>query len=267
MTDLSVLENGTGTPLVLLHAFPLSARMWQRQLTDLPGPDGSRARVIAPDLPGFGGTPPRTDPPALELLADDVAGLLDRLGVARAVVGGLSMGGYVAMQFARRHPHRLAGLLLADTKAGADPAPARANRERIAAAVLARDSVRLLVEERMEETLLAPGTPAALAAEVRELMATATPAGAAWAQRAMAARTEAFEVLAGLRVPAAVVVGAEDALAPPSEAEAMAQALPDVELTLIPLAGHLSALEAPEAFTVAVLGLLRRVERAGSGPA
>ncbi|MDH6133100.1 pimeloyl-ACP methyl ester carboxylesterase [Kitasatospora sp. MAA4] len=245
--------------LVLLHAFPLSARMWQAQLDALPGPDGSAARVLAPDLPGFGAAAPLPDAPSLDLLADGVARLLDSAGIDRAVVGGLSMGGYVAMAFARRHPGRLSGLLLADTKASADTEAARANRERIAAAVLARDSVRLLAEEKLETTLLGPAAAPELVAAVRALIAAATPAGVAWAQRAMAARPDSFDVLAGLRVPAAVLVGAQDALTPPADARAMAQALPDARLTVIEGVGHLSALEAPEAFNTAVRELLRRV--------
>ncbi|WP_035797921.1 alpha/beta fold hydrolase [Kitasatospora mediocidica] len=259
MTELSLRESGTGTALVLLHAFPLSARMWQAQLDGLPGPDGSAARVLAPDFPGFGAGAPSADPPSLDLLADGVARLLDDRGIDRAVVGGLSMGGYVALAFARRHPDRLRGLLLADTKASADTEAARVNRERIAAAVLARDSVRLLAEERLESTLLGPAAAPELVAAVRALIAAATPAGVAWAQRAMAARPDSFEVLAGLRVPAAVLVGAQDALTPPEDARAMVRALPDARLTVIEGAGHLSALEAPQAFDAAVRELLRRV--------
>ena len=261
-TAPAVRESGTGTPLVLLHAFPLAASMWSAQLDGLPGTTGTDARVLAPDQRGFGGTELGDDEPSLDHVADDVALLLDATGIDRAVVGGLSMGGYVALAFARRHPARLAGLLLADTKATADTDAARANRERIAAAVLARDSVRLLAEERMEDTLLGPDS-GHLAARVRALIAEAPPKAVAWAQRAMAARGDTLDVLPGLAVPAAVVVGAADTVTPPAEAELMAGALPDAELTVIPGAGHLSAVEAPEAFDAAVRALLLRVERAG----
>ena len=249
-------------PLFLLHAFPLSARMWQAQLDELPGPDGGDARVLAVDLRGFGGTALGPDQPSLDLLADDLALLLDRAGLERAVVGGLSLGGYAAMAFARRHPRRLAGLLLADTKAVADNEQQRANRERIARAVLARDSVRLLVDEQLPSPLLGASSAAAdpqLVERVRELMEEATPQAVAWMQRAMAARGDCLEVLAGLDVPALVLVGAEDLITPVAEAEAMAAALPDARLTVLPGVGHLSAMEAPEAFNTAVRGLLDRV--------
>ncbi|MER8101681.1 alpha/beta hydrolase [Kitasatospora sp. NPDC094016] len=255
---VSVRESGTGTPLVLLHAFPLNASMWSAQLDALPGLTGDEARVLAPDQRGFGGTELGADEPSLDLVADDLALLLDAAGIERAVVGGLSMGGYVALAFARRHPDRLAGLLLAGTRATADTDAVRANRERIAAAVTARGSVQLLLDEEVAAGQLGPDSPH-LVERVRSLVAAASPAAVAWAQRAMAARPDALDVLAGLRVPTAVVVGAQDGLVAPEEAEQMLRARPDAELTVIPGAGHLSALEAPEAFNAAVRDLLARV--------
>ncbi|MFD9130056.1 alpha/beta fold hydrolase [Kitasatospora sp. NPDC059571] len=255
----AVRQHGTGIPLVLLHAFPLSARMWAAQLERLPGAAGESCRVLAPDLRGFGAAPLGDDEPSLDLVADDVARLLDSAGLQRAVVGGLSMGGYAAMAFARRHGDRLAGLLLADTKATADTDPARANRERIARAVEARMSVQILADERIEDGLLGPATDPELADRVRAMIAEAPPRAVAWAQRAMAARGDSLEVLAGVRVPAAVIVGEADTLTPFAEARMMADALPDAELTVIPAVGHLSSLEAPETFDAAVRDLLKRV--------
>ncbi|MFF4649858.1 alpha/beta fold hydrolase [Streptomyces sp. NPDC001380] len=260
-----VRESGTGTPLVLLHAFPLSSRMWERQLAVLPGPDGTAARVLAPDLRGFGAAPQSGEAPSLDVLADDVARLLDRSGVGRAVVGGLSMGGYVALAFARRHGDRLAGLLLADTKADPDTGEARANRERIARAVLARDSVRLLVDEQLPQPQLSATTVRErpeVVDRVRALMSEAAPAAVAWAQRAMAARPGSRDVLPAVSVPALVVVGEEDAITPVGDARAMAGALPDAELRIVPGAGHLTPLEAPDAFDDAVRALLARVTAA-----
>ncbi|MFD0397955.1 alpha/beta fold hydrolase [Kitasatospora sp. NPDC127121] len=254
---VSVRESGTGTPLVLLHAFPLNASMWSAQLDALPGLTGDEARVLAPDQRGFGGTELGTDEPSLDLVADDLALLLDAAGIERAVVGGLSMGGYVALAFARRHPDRLAGLLLASTRATADTDAVRANRERIAAAVTARGSVQLLLDEEVAAGQLGPDSRH-LVERVRSLVAAASPAAVAWAQRAMAARPDALDVLAGLRVPTAVVAGAQDGLVAPEEAELMLRARPDAELSVIPGAGHLSALEAPEAFNTAVRDLLAR---------
>ncbi|RKT15874.1 pimeloyl-ACP methyl ester carboxylesterase [Streptomyces sp. 1114.5] len=262
MTELpsavSVRESGTGTPLVLLHAYPLNASMWSSQLDTLPGPTGAGARVLAPDQRGFGGTELGSDEPSLDHVADDLALLLDAAGIERAVVVGLSMGGYAALALARRHPGRLSGLLLANTRATADPDTVRANRERIAAAVTARDSVQLLLDERVAAGQLGPDSQH-LVERVQTMVAAASPAAVAWAQRAMAARPDSLDVLAGLRVPVAVVTGAEDSLVAPEEAERMLRARPDAELTVIPGVGHLSALEAPEAFDTAVRALLDRV--------
>lgn len=254
-------ESGSGTPLVLLHAFPLSGRMWQAQLDALPGPDGTAARVLAPDLRGFGAAPQGDQPPSLDLLADDVALLLDRAGIDRAVIGGLSMGGYVAMAFARRHRDRLAGLLLADTKATPDLDTARTNRERIARAVLARDSVQLLLDEQLPHPQLSPTIVRErpeVVDRVRAMMAEAAPTAVAWAQRAMAARGGSLDVLAEVRVPALVVRGEDDTIATAEDAAAMVDALPDAELRTLPGAGHLTALEQPTAFDDAARTLLAR---------
>ena len=148
------------------------------------------ADVLTPDLRGFGATALGDVPPSLDVLADDVVAALDAAGVERAVVGGTSMGGYVALAVLRRHPERVSGLLLANTKASADLPAARENRERIAAVVEAEGSVRVLHEE-LEPKLLGATTAVGrpdLVARVHDLLAAAAPATVAWAQRAMAAR-------------------------------------------------------------------------------
>ncbi|MER6942711.1 alpha/beta fold hydrolase [Nonomuraea sp. NPDC000554] len=244
---------GTGLPVVLLHAFPLSSAMWLAQREGL----ARTCRVITPDLRGFGGTRLGDDEPSVEVMADDVARLLDAEGIDRAVVGGLSMGGYVTMAFCRRHPDRVLGVILADTKASADADAARANRERIAAAVLSGGSEVLVTE--VLPALIGPTTKARRAmvfGRVKGLVQSAPPGAVAWAQRAMAARPESFDTLAGLKVPLLVLVGEEDELATVADAEAMARAVPDGRLEIIPKAGHLSAVEQPEAFNAAVTEFL-----------
>ncbi|WP_268958735.1 alpha/beta fold hydrolase [Nonomuraea aridisoli] len=239
---------------MLLHAFPLSSAMWLAQREGL----AKVCRVITPDLRGFGGSRLGDDEPSIESMADDVAELLDAEGIDKAVVGGLSMGGYVAMAFCRRHPDRVLGVILADTKATTDPSPARANRERIAQAVLSGGS-DVLVEEVLP-ALIGPTTKerrAMVFGRVKGLVQSAPPGAVAWAQRAMAARPDSFETLGALKVPLLVVVGEEDELSPVSDAEAMARAVPDGKLEIIPKAGHLSAVEQPEAFNAAVADFLR----------
>ena len=228
--------------LVLLHGFPFDSSMWS-----VPG-------AITPDQRGFGGTPLGDAEPSLDVVADDVAALLDARGLDRVVLGGLSMGGYVAMAFLRRHPGRVGALVLADTKMTADPPAAAANRERLAAAVLEAGSSELLVEELLPKLVgeTTRNTRPGVVSRISTVVASAPPDGVAWAQRAMAARPDSTETLAAARVPALVVCGDEDALSLPSAAEAMAAALPDARLVLIPGAGHMTAMETPEEFAAAL---------------
>jgi pimeloyl-ACP methyl ester carboxylesterase len=248
-----VVEVGEGLPVVLLHAFPVSSQMWLAQREELAGV----CRVLTPDLRGFGKSALPDldrDAPSLDDMAADVAAMLDERGIERAVLGGLSMGGYVIMAFLRRHPGRARALILADTKATADPEPARANRLRIADTALAESSTRVVLDEVLPNLLgrstFADRTDVVDA--VRGMAAAVSPAAVAWAQRAMAGRPESFATLASVSVPSLVVVGEEDVLSTLDDARAMVDALPDARLVTIAEAGHLSAVEQPEAFTEAV---------------
>ncbi len=251
---LHVHESGAGPPVVLLHAFPLSADMWAGNRATL----ADRWRVITPDLRGFGQSRLGDDQPSLDAVADDVAALLDRLGLDRVVLGGLSMGGYVTMAFLRRHPGRAQALVLADTKAGADPEAAAANRRRIAARLESDRSADVLVEDVLP-ALLGPTTgrdrPEVIG-RVTEMVGSAPPAAAAWAQRAMAARPDSLATLRTADVPALVIRGEEDALSSQADAEAMVEALPQGRLVVLPGAGHLTAVEVPGAFDAAVTEFL-----------
>jgi len=243
--------------LVLLHAFPV----WSAMYDDVRAPIAAVADLVTPDFRGFGAAALGEAAPSLNVLADDVAALLDARGVDRAVVGGTSMGGYVAMAFCRRHPDRLAGLVLADTKAGADTEAAAANRERIAATVLAEAGPRVLLDDVYPGLLgtTTHTTRPELADRVRRWVQQAAPGAVAWAQRAMAARPDSTETLRATEVPALVLVGDEDGLTPPEQADAISAALPRATSMRIPAAGHLSAVEAPDAFAAAVVGYLTRL--------
>jgi pimeloyl-ACP methyl ester carboxylesterase len=249
-----VIEAGSGPAVLLLHAFPLNASMWVAQREALS--DGYR--VLCPDQRGFGGTQLGHDDPSLDEVADDVAAMLDARKVDTCVLGGLSMGGYVAMAFLRRHPDRVRALVLADTKAGADAEAAVANRLRIAEEVVAAGSSAQLVDELLP-TLLGPTTRERrplVAGRVKALVERAPAYAVAWAQRAMAARPDSYETLRSVAVPALVVVGEEDAMSPRAEADAMVEAIPGATLAVVPEAGHLSAVEHPEAFNAALRGFL-----------
>jgi pimeloyl-ACP methyl ester carboxylesterase len=245
-------------PVVLLHAFPLSAAMWAAQRDALAG-DGRQ--VLTPDQRGFGGRPLGDEVPSLDVVADDVAGLLDAAGLDRVVLGGLSMGGYVAMAFLRRFAGRVAALVLADTKASADPEPARENRERIARTVLAERSPRVLLDEVLPSLVgeTTAGSRPDVLDRVRTLVEAAEPEAVAWAQRAMAARADSFGALRATNVPALVIVGEEDRLTTVDDARAMADALPNGRLLTVPGAGHLTAMEDPAEFTAILRGFLAEV--------
>ncbi len=248
-----------GVPLVLLHAFPLERSMW-REVAALLATAAPSTPLILLDLPGLGRSPMPDGVPDLAVSADGVAAVLDAAGADRAVLAGVSMGGYVAMAFARRHQDRLAALALIDTKAGADGEAARANRERVAQAVLGEAGASVL--EPMLEGLLGATTRASrpdVVARVREAVLAARPEGVAWSQRAMASRPDSVEVLRALRIPTAVVVGEGDTLSPLPDAEAMAEAMPGATLTVVPRAGHLAALEDPPSVAAALAALLSRL--------
>ncbi len=249
-------EETPDPPLVLLHAFPLDATMWDGVLPALPG----IGRVITVDLPGFGATPLPAAVPSLDVAAAGVLATLDGLGRSQAVLAGCSMGGYVALAFARQAPARLAGIALVDSKAEADGEETRENRERIAQAVTGEAGTRALLP--MLDTLLGPATRAErpdVVGAVRSTLLRADPAAVAWTQRAMAARPDATDLLGRLSVPAAVVVGEDDAVTGPDLARAAAAALPDAVLTVVPRCGHLSPVERPEAVAAALTGLMFRV--------
>lgn len=250
---------GQGTPLVLLHAYPFSSSMWLAQREGL----GGRFRVITPDLRGFGGSVLGDDEPSVDVMADDVAQLLRSKGISRAVICGLSMGGYVAMALCRRHPERVLGLVLADTKASADAEPARQTRLRRAEQIDAEGSVKVLIDEVLPD-LVGPTTfrrRPQVYGRIRGLVQATPPAAAAWTQRAMAARPASFDTLRTVRIPALIVVGDEDTVTTQDDARAMAEALPNAELLVIERAGHLSAVEQPELFNQAVAEFVAAVAK------
>lgn len=254
--SFAVEQAGEGEPILLVHGFPLNHRMWQAQVAAL----SATHRVIAPDLRGLGGSGGAAGVVTMDQYADDLAGLLDTLGVTEPVtLCGLSMGGYVAFAFVRRHRDRLARLILCDTKAAADPPERKADRVKTAEQVLAEGTARLV--ESMPKSLLAPSTfetrPAVVAA-VREMIASAPPAGVAAASRGMAARPDSNDLLPRIDVPTLVLSGEHDAITPPAEMRAMAERIRGATFELIPDAGHMSPMENPAAVNAAIRRFLGR---------
>lgn len=240
-------DHGAGWPIIFLHAFPLNRGMWEGEMRGLLQQGGYR--LVALDWRGFGESEITGDISTMELFADDVAGLMDMLGMQDAILCGLSMGGYAAFAFLRKYPRRIKGLILADTRPGADTPEAQANRENVArlaetqgtTAIADLQLPRLIAEETRQHH---PGVEARL----RQLIDQATPRSIAAASRGMALRADSTDLLASINVPTLVIVGEQDALTTPAVAQEYAARIPNARLVTIPRAGHLSNLEQPEVF-------------------
>jgi pimeloyl-ACP methyl ester carboxylesterase len=233
--------------LLLVHAFPVDAQMWSAQRFG--------ARTIAPNLPGFGGADPA--PGGVMTMASAARRCLDALddaGLDRAVVCGLSMGGYVAFEFWRTAPERVAGLILANTRAGADT-PEGADGRRALAARLATDGNVLVANP---PPLLSQDAPEELWDRVRAMIADQPAASIAAAALGMAERPDSTADLPGIGVPTLVITSDGDTLIAPELTTPIADHVPAATLTVIRGAGHLSNLERPDAFNEAVLGLCAR---------
>lgn len=227
------------TPLVLLHPYPLDAAFWDPMRRHL----DPRIAVLAPNAPGFGD---RAREPGWRIddAADNVAELIRRrTRRADAVVMGISMGGYIALAIAVRHPDVCAGLVLADTRPDADDDRARAGRSDAIAAICGGERERYLAA--LLPRLVAESASGPVRARVAALAARASSPALTDALEALAARPDRSGALAGIAVPALVIVGAEDQVTPPGIAAEMAAAIPGALLLETPGAGHLSALEQP----------------------
>ena len=254
--SLAVERRGEGPAVLFVHGYPLDRTMWAHQLAHLEG-----YQRIAVDLRGFG----LSDAPdlgySLPTYADDLAALLDALQVDDVVLCGLSMGGYVAFEFLRRHRERVRGLVLMDTRADADnPDVRRARDQQIA---LVRDQGAAAIAETMVARLLAPDTlrhNPTLAEQVRAMVLATPVSGIAGALAAMRDRPDSTAMLGALDgLPTLVLVGEHDEMTPPAGHEALAAAIPGAKLAVIPGAGHLPPLEMPEAVTHVLAAFLRKL--------
>jgi 3-oxoadipate enol-lactonase len=247
--DIAYETRGAGPALLFLHAFPLGLGMWEPQVSAF----ASSHQVIRFDARGFGGSPPGDGLLTMERIADDAVGLLDHLDVSRAIVCGLSMGGYAAFALVRRHADRLKALVLADTRAGADSDAARAARAAQADKVRKEGSASIadaVLPKLVGETTHAQRPE--LVARLKETIAANPPRGIADALAGLAARADSTSTLREVRVPTLVVCGAEDVLTPVSESEALVRGIAGSQIQIIPGAGHLSSLENPEQFNLSL---------------
>jgi pimeloyl-ACP methyl ester carboxylesterase len=259
--NLSTVDTGPGRPLVFLHGFPFSQGVWKKQIEAF----RSYYRVIAPDLRGFGNSVTQPGLTTMEQYAADLQALLQRLTTGPVVLVGHSMGGYVALAYARHFPEMLRGLVLVSTKAGQDTPEGAAARLATAEKVKA-EGVQAVVEAMAPKMLAASNPDALLAQQVRSLMMLSKPSGVIGALLGMAERTDATASLAQIVVPTLVITGADDAVVPPAESEKLVQGIPGSQLEVIPHAGHLVAFEKPEEFNRALKEWLNRESLSAQSP-
>lgn len=246
-----------GPPLALVHGFPLDHRMWRFQIEAC----SNHARVIAIDLRGFGQSSGDVSDITMSDYADDCAAVLKALKVDEPVVlCGLSMGGYVAWQFWKRHRERLAGLVLCDTRAAADTEEVARGRRKMAFDVLARGSG--FVADAMLPRLMAPETfdrfPDRIA-ELRQVIEATDPEAIAGAQRAMATRVDVYGWLKEIAVPSLVLCGVHDEVSRLDEMQDFASQMPDARFVAVPDAGHMAPLENPEPVNAAIQAFLKEM--------
>ena len=238
-------EYGEGEPILLLHAFPLNGRMWEPQVRALE----DNYRLILPDYPGFGRSPFSPAQPDMHYYAEGIRELLDRLGLERVVLGGLSMGGYVAFACLRLFPERIQALILANTRPDPDSEEARENRKNMARRVT-EEGVEVLVEMQMERLLSSDTLEnnEKVVEEVKAMMLESSPDGVVAALGAMRDRPDSNPLLPEIAVPTLVIGGEEDAISSPEVMGEMAVKITDSRHHTVSGAGHLSNLEAPEEF-------------------
>ncbi len=255
---INYVERGTpaGLPVMFIHGFPFSHRMWEPQMRALP----HGIRAISYDLRGHGESQVADGQYTIEFLIDDLMALLDHLVVDKAVLCGLSLGGYVALRAVERYPDRVRALVLADTKSEPDSNEAKVKRSSTMLAVK-RDGVPAFAENFVK-AVFAPqnltGQPQVVEF-IKTLIRTNTQLGIAGTLLALAARTDTTPALAGIKVPTLILVGEHDALTPPAASEAMHRLIPASQYIVIPGAGHLANLENETAFNQALVAFLKNV--------
>jgi len=252
--ELAVYDEGNGAPILFAHGFPLDHAMWRPQLDEF----ASSHRVIAPDLRGHGQSTVTPGTVSMERFADDLNGLLDELGVGRPVdFCGLSMGGYIAWQFARKYPQRLRSLVLCDTKAAADTPETVGNRYKMIDTLHAQGLKP--IAEAMLPKLFAPATienrPDIIEA-ARTVMLAADPEGVAAALRGMAERPDMTEFLKQVCVPTLVVVGSEDRITTVEDMRGIAATIAEARFVEVPQAGHMAPLEQPDRVNAVIRNFL-----------
>lgn len=253
-TEIFVQDQGQGTPVILLHGFPLDHRMWQSQMETL----SANYRVLAPDFRGMGQSDLPVTPMSLTQYAQDILALMDELRIEKATLGGFSMGGYVAFALLRLAPERFSALILANTRPEPDGQEGRKNRLNMAVslydkgAAAARDAMlpKLVTEATHQEQ-------PQLIDSLKVIMDSMPAEGLVHASIAMAYRADSVDLLPTISVPTLVIAGEQDAIAPPDVMKSMADQIPGANFHVIPSASHITPMEKPEAFNDLVLAFLK----------
>jgi 3-oxoadipate enol-lactonase len=245
-----------GIPVVFIHGFPFSHLMWEPQMKALP----NHFRAITYDIRGHGESSVGDGQYSIEFFVDDLLGLLDHLVIDKAILCGLSMGGYIALRAYELFPDRIRGLVLCDTKSEADTNEAKLKRSAIVRTVktagvpvFADDFANLVFARQSFQT------HPDIIENMKSVMRANSPLGISGAALALGIRTDTTPILSQIKVPTLILVGAEDALTPPAVAEAMQKQIPGAEIHIIPAAGHMSNLENPAEFNRHLVEFLNRI--------
>lgn len=243
--NLAYTDTGVGRPIVLIHGYPFNRALWTEQIPTL----SNSNRIIAPDLRGFGESDASPGTSTMNSLATDIALLMDQLEIPRATIGGLSMGGYVALAFYKLFPSRVRALVLADTRPQGDTEEGKQARAQQAEKALSEGMAG--IADAMLPKLLAPDTVSKrpeIVRFVRDMMLQTKPEGAAAALRGMAEREDQTELLPKISVPTLIIVGSEDAITPVADSETMHHAIDSSRLVVLDHAGHVSNVERAQQF-------------------
>lgn len=254
--QLAYTDTGIGQPVVLLHGYPFNRTLWNEQVSAL----SNSYRVITPDLRGLGESGATSGAATMNRMAQDVAELLDQLEISRAVIGGLSMGGYVALAYYKQFPSRVRALVLADTRAQADTEEGKQGRHQQAEKALAEGMAS--IADSMLPKLLTPETVSKrpeVVKRVRDMMLKTKPEGAAGALLGMAEREDQTSLLSRISCPALILVGQEDPITPVQDSEKMHREIAGSRLVVIESASHVSNLERTEQFNEELMRFLNQL--------
>ena len=245
-----------GLPVIFIHGFPFSKEMWEPQMNVMP----NFIHSISYDVRGHGASDVGDGQYTIELFVDDLLALLDYLLIKKAVLCGLSMGGYIALRAFERHPDRVSGLILCDTKSTADTDAAKIKRASTmkevkihGSQIFAADFIKTIFCEKTFETK--PG----VIAYINQIICFTTPRGICGTLLALASRTDTTPVLSSIHIPTCIIVGAQDHITPPSDAQSLHRSIAGSELHILPEAAHMSNLENTQGFNETIINFLKKL--------